>query len=145
MHNKHNNAVKLDKKNGNSKWQDTIKAEIEQQHECKTCKDLGIKGAPPPYHKKTRAHFVFDAKHNRCHKARLVADGNLIEVPLSSAHSGVESLRGIRLVLFLAELNELQSWGTDVGNAYLEANTKEKAYIVAGLEFGNLQDCDLLI
>ena len=54
-------------------------------------------------------HFVFDAKHDGRHKARLVADRHLTEVPLSSVYSGVVSLRGIRLVLFLAELNGLEA------------------------------------
>ncbi len=39
--------------------------------------------------------------------------------------------------MFLAELNGLQTWATDVGNAYLEAKTKEKVYIIAGPEFGD--------
>ena len=43
------------------------------------------------------------------------------------------------LVIFLAELNKLLLWGGDVGNAYLEALTKEKLYIIAGSEFGELQ------
>jgi hypothetical protein len=46
------------------------------------------------------------------------------------------SLRGCRLVLFLAELNDLQLWTTDIGNAYLEAYTTEKVYIIAGPKFG---------
>ena len=145
LHDKHDNAVKLDRKNVISKWQDAIKAEIEQQQEYETCKDLGKDGMPPPDYKKTRAHFVFDAKHDGRHKARLVADGNLTEVPLSSVCSDVVSLRGIRLVLFLAELNGLQSWGTDVGNAYFESNTKEKVCIIVGPEFGDPQDHILLI
>jgi Reverse transcriptase (RNA-dependent DNA polymerase) len=45
-------------------------------------------------------------------------------------------LRGFRLVLFLAELNELQLWATNIGNAYLEAYTTEKVYIIAGPKFG---------
>ena len=39
----------------------------------------------------------------------LVTNGHLTDVPLSSMRSGVASLRGVRLVLFLAELNGLQS------------------------------------
>ena len=31
MHNKHKNAIKLDPKNSNTKWQDAIKAEIDHQ------------------------------------------------------------------------------------------------------------------
>jgi hypothetical protein len=45
-------------------------------------------------------------------------------------------LRGLSMMLFLAELNQLDIWATDVGNAYLEAETKEKIYIIAGSEFG---------
>ena len=81
---------------------------------------------------------MFDIKHDGRHKARLVADGHLTEVPSSSVCSGVVSLRGIRLVLFLSELNGLQAWGTDIGNAYLEAFTKEKVCVIAGPEFGDL-------
>ena len=55
------------------------------------------------------------------------------------------SLRGIRLVLFLAELNGLEEWGTDIGNAYLEAFTKEKVCIEAGPEFRDLQGHKLII
>ena len=49
------------------------------------------------------------------------------------------------MVLFLAELNGLEAWSTDVGNAYLEAKTSEKVYIVAGKEFGPLADHILII
>ena len=47
------------------------------------------------------------------------------------------SLHGLRLCLFLAELNQLEPWSTDVGNAYLEASTDEKVYVIAGDEFGD--------
>jgi hypothetical protein len=40
------------------------------------------------------------------------------------------------LSCFLAELNELQLWATDIGNAYLEAYTTEKVYTIAGPKFG---------
>jgi hypothetical protein len=53
-------------------------------------------------------HLVFDVKHDGCHKARLVAGGHLTDPPLDSVYSGVVSLRGFRLVLFLAELNGLE-------------------------------------
>jgi Reverse transcriptase (RNA-dependent DNA polymerase) len=78
---------------------------------------------------------VFDIKHDGRHKARLVADGRLTDIPLDSVYSGVVSLRGFRLVVFLAELNKLELWSTDIGNAYLEAYTSEKVYIIAGPEF----------
>jgi hypothetical protein len=76
---------------------------------------------PPSGYKKIRVHLVYDVKHDVRRKARLVADGHLTDIPLDSVYSGVMSLRGFRLILFLAELNNLQQWATDMGNSYLEA------------------------
>ena len=39
-------------------------------------------------------------------------------------------------MLFIAELNKTEAWGTDIGNAYLEAYTMERVGIIAGPEFG---------
>jgi hypothetical protein len=75
----------------------------------------------------------------------LVTDGHLTDIPVDSVYSGVVSLRGFRLVVFLAELNGIETWATDVGNAYLEAKTTEKVYIEAGPEFGDLQGHILII
>lgn len=63
----------------------------------------------------------------------------MTEVPIESVYSGVVSLKGLRLIMFLAELNGLDILATDVGNAYLEAKTQEKVFIIAGPEFGELE------
>ena len=55
------------------------------------------------------------------------------------------SLRGVCLIVFLSELNELELWQTDIGNAYLEAKTKEKVYVIAGPEFGKELEGHLLV
>ena len=68
-----------------------------------------------------------------------MADGHLTKEPNETVYSEVVSFRSLWLALFLAELNDLQLWGADVGNAYLQALTKEKPYIVAGPEFEELQ------
>ena len=78
---------------------------------------------------------MYDVKHDGRHKARLVAGGHLTETPTYSVSSSVATLRGLRLILFVAELNNLKVWTTDVGNAYLEAYTQEKVYIGGGPEF----------
>ena len=88
---------------------------------------------------KIRLHFVFDVKHCGKFKARLVADGHLTKEPMETVYSGVVSIRNLRLAMFLAELNNLELWGADVGNAYLQAPTREKLYIVGGPEFEELQ------
>ena len=88
---------------------------------------------------KIRVHFVFDVKHCGKFKAILVADGHLTKEPMETVYSGVVSIRNLRLAMFLAELNNLELWGADVGNAYLQALTREKLYIVGGPEFEELQ------
>ena len=35
-------------------------------------------------------------------------------------------------IIFLGELNNLELWGDDAGNAHLEAYTHEKWFIIAG-------------
>ena len=42
-------------------------------------------------------------------------------------------------MLFIAELNGLETWATNIGNAYLESKTTELVYIIAGPEFGKLE------
>ena len=49
-------------------------------------------------------------KHDERYKSRLVAGGHLTDTPVESVYSGVVSLRGVRLVIFLAELNGLKVW-----------------------------------
>jgi hypothetical protein len=43
------------------------------------------------------------------------------------------------MVAFLSELNGLDLWATDIGNAYLEAKMSELLFIVASPEFGDLE------
>jgi Reverse transcriptase (RNA-dependent DNA polymerase) len=140
-------ALRLDEKNKNKLWQNAIALELLQIQEYKTFKDYGhhTKSKPPDKYKKIRVHFVFDVKHDGRHKARLVADGHLTDIPLDSVYSGVVSLRGFRLTMFLAELNKLELWATDIGNAYLEAKTSEQVYIIAGPEFGELEGHILVV
>ena len=72
------------------------------------------------------------------HKARLVTDGHLTPDPVEGIYSGVVSFRNLRLVILLGKLNNLELWGADIGNAYLEAVTEEKLYILAGAEVEDL-------
>ena len=48
-------------------------------------------------------------------------------------------MRGLCICLFLAELNKLPAWTTEIGNTFLESLTKEKVCIQAGPEFNKLE------
>ena len=141
----HAQAMKLDQTNGNTKWQDAEATKMSQLQEYQTFIDKGKGSLHPHGHKKIRCHMIYDVKHDGRHKARLVAGGHLTDPSSDSVYSGVVSLRGIRLVTFLAEHNGLKLWGADVGNAYLEAKTKEKVFIIGSPEFGILEGSTLVI
>ena len=83
-----------------------------------------------------RSEFIsfLQSSHYGRHKERLVAQGHLTPELIESICSGVVSLRYLRLVIFLGRANNLELWGADIGNAYLEGVTEEKLYIVAGPE-----------
>ena len=144
-------AMQFDSENKNSKWYDAIKLEMESMAEYKVFKKWDkaildkhkkVKNPPKGYHR-IKVHLVFAVKFDGRHKARLVADGHLTPEPIENIYSGVVSLRNLSLVIFLGKLNKLELWGADIGNAYLEAYTDEKLYIVAGPEFQELEGISL--
>jgi hypothetical protein len=118
---------------------------MDQLHEYDTFHDKGIGTTPGEKFKKIRVHLVYACKHDGRHKARLCANGNLTDIPVNSIYSGVVSLKSLRTVIFLAELNGLETWATGIGNAYLEAETSEKVFIIAGPKFGELEGHTLVI
>ena len=139
-------AMQFDSENKDSKWYDAIKMEMESMTEYKEFKRWDkaildkhkkVMNSPKGYHR-IKVHLVFAVKFDGRHKARLVADGQLTPEPIENIYSGVVS-RNLRLVIFLGKLNHLNLWGDDIGNAYLEAFTDEKLYIVAGSEFQELE------
>ena len=73
--------------------------------------------------------LYFDVKQSLKRKARIVARGDMTDPPREAVYSGVASLRSLRIVCLLAELNGLKLTGGDVGNAYLEAYTTEKVCV----------------
>ena len=136
-------ALEFDKANNNSKWYDATKAKLDsihsyevfQKHEkAQYDNQKKVINAPPGY-QKIRVRLIFAVKYDGRHKARLVADGHLTPEPVESIYSGVVSLRYLKLSIFLGKLNNLELWGEDIGNAYLEVPTEKKLYIVAGPEF----------
>ena len=131
----------LDKDNGNTFWADAIRRELDQLFSYKTFRDLGPGGLPGMEYKKIKIRFVFDVKADGRRKGRLVARGDMTPEPDKAVYSSVATLRSLRIVIFLAELNGLNLMQGDVGNTYLELYTQEKVYFIAGTEFGHHLIC----
>lgn len=135
----HKEAVAFDECNGNAKWQDCTKLEMDQLFKCDTFKDRGRKVPASNGHKMAQIHLVCGIEHNKRHKVHMVVDGDPPPVPIDSICCGVASSCGLLPMSFVAELNGLDNWATNVGNACLEATTKEKFCVSAGPEFGECE------
>ena len=64
----HEQAMQLDRENGNTKWRDAELLELTQIDEYQLFLDQGPKYRPEGYTKNT-VHFVYAVKHNGRHKA----------------------------------------------------------------------------
>ena len=128
-------AVELDRKNGNTLWQDATKTEMSQIYEFGTFKSLGKRSRYPPGFSKIKTWLIFDVKQDGRRKARLVCGGHMTPPSTEAYFSSVASIRAVRLAVFLGELNGLNVYVGDIGNAYLTSKTNEKVVFTAGPEF----------
>ena len=81
-------------------------------------------------------HMVFDVKMDLTRKARWVLDGHKAEDVDGSTYAGVVSRESVRIALTYAALHDLDVWAADIQNAYLQAPSSQKHYIICGPEFG---------
>jgi hypothetical protein len=84
--------------------------------------------------------MIYDIKHDGRHKARLVAGGHLTDPTTESVYSGVVSLRGIRLIFFLSDLNKLSLWVADIGIHTLRQRRKRRYLLLEHLNLDCLKD-----
>ena len=127
-------ATRIDQKNGNTFWTDAILKKMKTVGIAFTILDLGKKA--PPGWAKASGHLGFDIKMDFTRKARWVKDGHLSPIPTTSAYAGVVSRESVRVGLTYAALMDLEVMAEDIQNAYLQAPSSEKDFIIFGAEFG---------
>ena len=151
-------ALEFDKEINNTKWAHATKDEmdcIKEQQDFTKCQRAKwdpnhkrILNAPPnqilnapPNHQKIRVNLIFAVKYHGRHKARLLADGSLTPEPAENICSGVVSLRHLRPVIFLGELNNLELWGADIGYPICKPTPMRSylLFIIGGGEFEELE------
>ena len=108
-------ALEFDKDNNNTKWADELGMKWMSKSQMGFQPQTNPKCTSPP--QKDQGKIDICGQVQWRHKARLVADGSLTPDPVENISSGVVSLRHSRLVIFLGELNNLELWGADIGNA----------------------------
>ena len=129
-------ALELDKNNGNNKWAEAIQKEMQGLHDHQTFRFLAPGEAAPKEYQFAPLHMVFDVKTDLRRKARLVIGGHVVDSSEHSGYSSVVKMTSIRLLNIIAKAHGLECLAGDVGNAYLNASTREKIYTRCGLEFG---------
>ena len=127
-------AVMLDRENGNSLWQDAIKKEM---NKVEVAFKFNEDGSIPVGFQKIACHIVYDVKFDLTRKARYVGGGHMTNVPAAQSYSSVVSRDSVRIMFLIAALNDLDIKMCDIGNAYLNAETRERVYFIAGPEWGS--------
>ena len=127
-------ALRIDERNGNHFWRDAINKEMEN---LKVAFDILPDGKdPPPGYTKSSGDMVFDVRMILERKARWVKDGHWTPEPSWSTYAGVVSRESVRIGLTYAALNGLAVCGADIQNAYLQAPSSEKHFIICGAKIG---------
>jgi len=130
-------ALHIDQETGTNFW--CLAIEKEMKNMMPAFKILEGDAYAPIGYKRIPCHMIFDVKMDFTHKARFVAGGHVTDPPTSITYSSVVSSDSVRIAFLIAALSDLEILGADVGNAYLNAETKEKVYTTAGKEFGKYQ------
>ena len=104
-------AHKIDAKNGNTFWRDTITLEMFNNGVAFEILDEN-KRAPPGWHQVT-GHMVFDVKMDFTRKARFVLDGHKTADPVGSTYADTVSCESARIAPTCTALNNLDIFAVD--------------------------------
>jgi hypothetical protein len=131
-----NEALELDRKNGNTLWADAIAKETKEV--CIAFNILPDKHSAPIGYQKILCHMTFDVKMEYFgQKARLMAGGHQTKAPATITYASVVSGKTVHLAPTFVSLNDLEVKVGDVSNPYITAPVKEKVWTFLGPEFGH--------
>jgi Reverse transcriptase (RNA-dependent DNA polymerase) len=138
-------ALAMDKANRNNLWQESINKELQMINQFQTFWRLNKGETLTPDYKRVPYFIVFANKFDGQRKARLIANGSQTVINSEDVYSGVVGMETVRLGFLLAEMNGHKVCVADKSSAYLYSKTREWQYIVAGLEFRELEGERLII
>ena len=82
--------------------------------------------------KSSYGHLIWDVNMDFTRKARWVKYGNHKLEPKDSKYARVVSRDIVRIALTYAALNDVYVTAADIQNAYLQAPSSEKHYVICG-------------
>jgi Reverse transcriptase (RNA-dependent DNA polymerase) len=141
-------AYRIDRKMQTTFWHDAIEKEMKRIREAMQEFNGDIIEARKRLigYQQINCHMVFDVKmEGLARKARYVAGGHTTEIPKSLTYASVVTRESVRIGFLIAALNDLNVMAADIGNAYLNADCREKIYFIVGPEFGSKQGRILII
>jgi len=127
-------AYELDRISGTDYWHRAIIKEM--TNNASAFKFLDVDESVPVGSTWIPCHMVFDVKSDLTRKARFVADGHWTDPLRQTTYSTVVSRDSIGIMFLIVALNDVDILSADIGNAYLNAPTKERVHTTAGPEFG---------
>ena len=80
--------------------------------------------------------MIFEVKLHLRRKARLIIGGHVVKSSGHEVYASTMQSVSARILMIIAAAEKLDVMTGDIGNAYLNTNTKEKIYSRAGAEFG---------
>ena len=124
-------TMMFDSDNGNKNWKDAELLELKQIYNFNTFEYLGPvnEARIPPGHTKIQVHLIYDYKQCGIYKARMVDSGNRTGPNIYTYYSSVISLHSMHTVVFLYEMNNIDTCTGDISNPYLTTGTTEKIEI----------------
>lgn len=122
-------ALAFDNENGNDLWEKAIEKELNALIKMDTFKFVESRGDIPSEYDYAPLHFVFDVKVDLRRKARLVIGGNVLDDrDPTDRYAPVMQLRSSRILAMLAKRKRHRLRIADIGNAYINADTREKVW-----------------
>ena len=139
-------ALLLDRRNGNNAWGEAITKEMS------ALTKAGVWDFRPANFRLDKSYqfapltLIFDVKQEDLRrKARLVAGGHVVDSSMYESYSSVVQTRTIRILETIAMNEGLKFVTGDISNAFVQADTKENIYSIAGPEFGEKEGSVVLI
>lgn len=140
-----NDAMELDRLNGDTGWFDAVNKEIGSllELECFTFYSPSYK--PGPEYQFAPLRMIFEVKQDGRKKARLTIGGHVVDAQGISTRSTVVKTISVRLIDLICHRDGLTLKHGDVGNAFITANCMEKIYSRATPEFGERSEAIVIL
>ena len=142
-------AFQIDKENGNTYRADAITKEMSKTKVAYIPIE-GMKLEEVRANKVDQLHdfqeikclIIFDVKMEFTQKARFLARNHMTEPPNSLTYSSLVSWESVKIKFPIPAFNDFDLMSCNIGNAYLNANCRERIWFVAWAECGlDLEGC----